>query len=530
MRPGTALRGALTVLLTTATLAVAAPAQAALSLTPAFTDSTVDPVDTPIYVTAPPGDSSRLFVAERSGRIRVAVDGVMRDTPFLDLNSPTTRVSTNGEGGLLSMAFAPDYATSGKFYVYFVEVPDPPGPNGDIRIEEFTRDPANANVALPSSRLILEIAHDSAGNHYGGTIAFNKDGVLYAAPGDAATGGAESQNPSTNLGKVLALDTDSTPGASVVALGLRNPFRFSFDRLTGDLVLADVGENTWEEIDWLEAGTFANVNFGWPCYEGFATRSTSVTCSSGTLTPPILAYGRSAGHSVTGGVVVRDPALGALFGRYVYADHFTGDVRSLKLGKPATEDRSEGLPIVPRVAAFGEDADARVYVVSLFNPGGSAYGGKVWRIACDASCGSAGAGAGGAAGTNPPPAGDGGSQSPPPGPAVNPPAQADTVAPVLRTRAARRQDVLRRLAVRLSVSCNENCIVRATGSARGLRLRGALKRLDAGERVVFELRVSERLRSALRHRGTIAVTLRGRDAAGNLRTVGLTVRVKRPAR
>jgi hypothetical protein len=506
-----------------ALLMAAAPAQAGLSLVPAYTDSATKPVTNPIYLTAPPGDSSRLFIVERAGRIRVALNGVVRDQSFLDISS---RVETTGEGGLLSMAFAPDYATSGKFYVYFVEHPDAPGVDGDILIEEYTRS-ADPNVASTTPRAILEIQHDAATNHYGGTIAFGKDGVLYAAPGDAASGGVESQDATSLLGKLIAVDVDSSPGGSVVASGLRNPFRFSFDRSTGDLVLADVGENTWEEIDWLPFGTFANANFGWPCYEGFAARSTAVTCNSGTLTPPILAYGRTAGHSVTGGVVVRDPGLGDLAGRYVYADHFTGDIRSLKLGTPASEDRSEQLPIVPRITAFGEGADGRVYVVSLFNPGGSTYAGKVWRIACDTCTPQGG-------GEPPPPPADPG-PAPGPGPSEPVPEQQpappvvarDSAAPLLRVRAARRQDVLHRRVIRLSVACDEACIVRVNGKARGLPLRGALKRLDAGKRILFELRAASRIRRALARRGSVALALRGRDAAGNLRTASLRVLVKR---
>jgi glucose/arabinose dehydrogenase len=509
------------------TLVVAAPANAALSLAPAYTDSVAQPVTNPIYVTAPPGDPTRLFVVERAGKIRVAVNGVMQDTPFLDISS---RVETSGEGGLLSMAFAPDYATSGKFYVYFVEHPDSVGVNGDILIEEYTRS-ADPNVANTTPRSILEIQHDSASNHYGGTIAFGSDGVLYAAPGDAGSGGVESQNGSSLLGKVIAVDTGVTPGGSVVMLGLRNPFRFSFDRLTGDLLLADVGENTWEEVDWVQAGSFANVNFGWPCYEGFAARSTSVNCSAGTLMPPILTYDHSKGRSVTGGVVVRDPALTPLYGRYVYADHFTGDIRSLKLGRPATDDRSEHLPSVPRIVDFGEDADAHVYVVSLFNPDGNSYGGKVWRIVCDDPCSSDGGGGGT---TTPPPSPPPAEPPPPAGenpPPVDqpqaPPVVRDSPATPLRVRAARLQDVLRRGVVRLSVACDENCIVRASASARGLKLRSVLKRLTRGKRVVFELRVSRRVRAALERRGSVALQLRGRDAAGNLRTASLVVRVKR---
>jgi hypothetical protein len=521
MRSGGCIRGWAAALAAGVTLLVAAPAQAALTLVPAYTDSVTKPVSNPIYLTAPQGDSSRLFVVERAGKIRLALNGVMQDGPFLDISS---RVETAGEGGLLSMAFAPDYASSGKFYVYFVEHPDGPDVQGDILIEEYTRS-ADPNVANTTPRPILQIQHDSASNHYGGTIAFGKDGVLYAAPGDGGTGGANAQDGTSQLGKLLAVDTGATPGASIVALGLRNPFRWSFDRQTGDIMIGDVGENSFEEIDWAQSGGFANLNFGWPCWEGNSSRSTG--CMTGTLTAPVFTYGRSAGHSVTGGVVVRDPALTGLYGRYVYADHFTGDIRSLVLAQPATGDRSEGLPNVPRIVAFGEDADAHVYVVSLFNPGGSTYGGQVWRIVCEASCDAAtGTSTGGGTPPPTPPAADLGAGPSDTAPAL-PAVVKDTSPPVLRVRAARLQRVLRRGLVRLSVACDERCVVRIAGRADGLGLRGVLKRLDPRAQATIDLRISQRVRRALARRGVVSLQLRARDGAGNLRTAALTVRVKR---
>src|SRR3954454_1408842 len=179
MRAGGSIRGVVAMLAACAGLAAAAPAQAALSFRPAYTDSVANPVNTPIFVTAPPGDSSRLLVVERGGRIRIAVNGVIQDTPFLDISS---RVQTAGEGGLLSMAVAPDYATSGKFYVYFIQKSD-----GHIRVEQFTRSGANPNVADTSSTSMLDVAHPTYQNHYGGQIAFGPDGLLYAGTGDGGS-------------------------------------------------------------------------------------------------------------------------------------------------------------------------------------------------------------------------------------------------------------------------------------------------------------------------------------------------------
>lgn len=533
MRPGTVLKAAFLAALVT--VAVAVPAQAALTLVPAYLDSAANPVAMPIYVTAPPGDEHRLFVVERDGRIRVAVDGVMQDAPFLDISD---KVETEGEGGLLSVAFAPDYAASGKFYVYYVEHPDGAGIKGDIRIDEFIRS-ADPNVASTTARPILEIQHDSTAYHYGGTIAFDKSGDLYAAPGDGATGGAPAQDPASMLGKLLKVDTGTTPGATVVASGLRNPFRFSFDRATGDIVIGDVGEKTREEIDWLKAGTFDGVNFGWPTCEGsFLQGNSSQPCTFGTL--PIFDYPRTMGHSVTGGVVVRDSALTPLLGRYVYADHFTGDIRSLALAAPATGDRSEGLPVVPRIVAFGEDAAAHVYVVSLYNAGTSKYGGKVWRIACDGNCDAPGGDGSGGSPQTPgdpapgdPPAGDPGPGDPPADQGQQPaPPVRDTRAPRVRVRAARTQRVPKTHRVRLAVACNEPCAARisarTTGTGRkSLALRGTLKRIGAGQRLVVELRPSKRALRALAKRGSITIAIRARDAAGNAASARLAIRIKR---
>jgi glucose/arabinose dehydrogenase len=504
-----------------------APASAGMSLVPAYTDSVADPVDTPIYVTAPPGDSSRLFVVERGGRIRVAVGGVIQDTPFLDISS---RVQTAGEGGLLSMAFAPDYATSGRFYVYFVQQSD-----GHIHVEEFTRSAADPNRADTSpADVMIDVAHPSFQNHYGGQVAFGPDGLLYAGTGDGGSSNdpnGNAQNPGSQLGKLLAINTASD-AVTTAALGLRNPFRFSFDRTAGDLVLGDVGQAKWEEVDWVPASdTLAGSNFGWDCYEAFEHVDTS--CDPVPRVDPVVAYANPNGSNppsaaVTGGVVVRDPALTPVFGRYLYADFYAGAIHSAALAKPVTDDRVEtDLPAVSDLVAFGEDPDARVYVVSLL--------GTVQRIVCDSACPPP---SNGGATTTPPPAGSGTpppSDQPPAGGTPAPGDAVDTTAPVMRIRVARRQDVLRRRVVRLSVACDENCIVRVGGHTRAaatnhspvIQLRGSLKRIAAGKRVVFELRVPTRVRRALARRGLIALSIRGRDAAGNLRTVARTVRVKR---
>ena len=523
-----------------AALAAAAPASADLTLEPAFSGS----VSLPMYVTSPPGDSHRLFVVTRPGVIYVAVDGVLQSTPFLDLHN--TVWSSSGEAAMGSMAFDPGFSNPmspgyGRFYVYYVAKPTGSQVNGPIHIDRFTMDDPASNVADPSTgETLLEIPHNSNSNHYGAQIAFGPDGKLYAGTGDG--GGAydpngNGQNPASQLGKLLALDTNADPvTVTTVALGLRNPYRFSFDRTTGDLVLGDVGQATWEEIDWVPAtDTLAGSNFGWDCWEG--NTQLIAGCNPTNYVPPVLTYANPNGDSppntaVTGGVVVRDPALTTLFGRYLYADFFAGQIHSAALAKPVTDDREEdGLPVVSQLVAFGQDADAHVYVVSL--------AGSVQRIVCDGSCDSPSGG-----GTQTPPSsGSGqpdqspgpapGESQPPPGESHPPvPSAPDTTAPVLRIRVARSQDILRRHVVRFSLECSEACIVRASGRTRGasasaLALRSMLQRLAAQKRVVLQLHVSARVRRALAHRGSIAITFRVRDAAGNLRTSQVLVRVRR---
>ncbi|MEA2495786.1 MAG: hypothetical protein QOJ29_3697 [Thermoleophilaceae bacterium] len=549
MRVAQAVRPILFLVATTAALLWAPPACAALKLDPAFSGT----VSQPMFVTAPPGDSHRLFVVSRSGVIRVAVDGVLQSTPFLDISSEV--ITSSNEGGLLSMAFEPGYDAPaspgyGLFYVYFVAPKDAGSMGGDILIEEFSSDPVNTpNVANATGRPVLEIPHDDADNHYGGTMQFNPvDGLLYIATGDGGASSANAQDTKQSLlGKLLRINphaglTDpysipptnpfsgqplcnppsgTTDCPEIMAYGLRNPFRWSFDRSTGDIVIGDVGQSAWEEVNYVaQTSTLAGANFGWPCREGPAAHN---ACTANPRIDPVFSYDHSAGGSVaiTGGVVVRDPALKPLVGRYLYADFFVGRVHSLDLGAPFTSDRVEtDLAAVPNLVAFGEDAVGHVYVVSL--------SGFVYKLSCDC----------------PDPPVDPGSPPPPPADNETPPSQqspstessptpeatpavADKRPPVLVVRAARLQDVLRRGVLRLSIACDEACFARATARARGLGLRGVLRHLEAGEAGAFELRASARIRRALAKRGVVSLTVRGRDAAGNLTTQRLTVAVRR---
>src|SRR4051794_11766986 len=223
----------------------AAPASAALHL------SSIGDFTSPVYVTAPPGDPHRVFVVERAGRIIEVRDGVKQDPAFLDISSRVR--STGGEQGLLSMAFAADYATSGRYYVYYTAPRASDSGGSVITVEEFS--PTEHHV-------VFTVDHPTNSNHNGGQLQFGPDGLLYAGTGDGGSGNDppnNAQNRSSNLGKLLRVDPLSTDASrpSIYALGLRNPFRFSFDRQTGDLIIGDVGQSAREEIDFSAKGTAA---------------------------------------------------------------------------------------------------------------------------------------------------------------------------------------------------------------------------------------------------------------------------------
>ncbi len=355
----------------------------------------------PIFVTAPRTDTDRLFVVERAGRIQVLDAGVKH--LFLDLTGVVS--CCTGERGLASMAFAPDYETSGRFYVQYTAQ----DPVGAVTIAEYQRSATDPDVADPSSgRIVLAIPHDRDPDHNGGQLQFGPDGALYISVGDAGGAGGDPAGNGQNLtsstpavvnnvnhhpllGKILRIDPRSgspyavpagnpfpAPAREVYAYGLRNPWRFSFDRLKGDLVVADVGQDAYEEVDFAAAPARGlGANFGWNLFEGLHTYP-----GGALVTPPFPAgyafpalekshWGDSV-CSITGGYVVRDPALPELAGQYVYGDFCNQALRAVSLtGSGAQNDHAIGLDLAV-VAAFGEDACARVYVVSL--------GGEVDRI------------------------------------------------------------------------------------------------------------------------------------------------------
>ena len=369
-----------------ALLAFAAPA-AAVHLAP-FGGGTFA---SPYHVVGAPGDPSRVFVVEGAGVIRLVRNGITATDPFLDIHEDV-RFAGCSECGLLSMAPAPDYETNGLFYVvYTVDVT--PGDH-DLRLMEFRRSSGDPDVADESSgRVVLEIQHRSNFNHNGGQLQFGPDGYLYWSTGDGGAGGDPSDNAQDTqelLGKLLRIDpsgedpggytvpTDNPyadsgdPGADeIYSVGLRNPWRFSFDRLTGDLSIGDVGQGSREEVDFAAAGTGLGANFGWNCFEGTLTYDENPPfCAE--LIPhhePALDYSRgsSGAAAVVGGYVVRDGALPDLLGRYVFADTypvFSGALRVTTLSAAGATGTADLGPTASFVTSFGQDACAHLYVVS----------------------------------------------------------------------------------------------------------------------------------------------------------------------
>ncbi len=354
---------------------LAAPAAAAPELEPVATFAS------PTFVTSPPGDA-RLFVTERAGVVRiVGKDGAVKPQPFLDITSHTTTV---GERGLLSIAFPPDYTASGLAYIFVT------GVDGTLQIREIRRSASDPNRAEPGiGRLVLSQEHSRYRNHNGGQVQFGPDGLLYAGFGDGGSGNDPNRNGQsldTLLGKLIRIDPRKTadgapyavpadnpfvapaPGRDEIwAYGLRNPYRFSFDRLTGDLWLGDVGQDTREEVDHAAAGV-GGQNYGWRCYEGtIPTPTIDVPCEPVGHVPPLFDLDQETDIvcSITGGYVARDPGLPTLAGRYLYGDVCRPEIQSASAnGEPGT---ATGLS-VDALVSFGQDACARLYTVSLSGP------------------------------------------------------------------------------------------------------------------------------------------------------------------
>jgi len=308
----------------------------------------------PVLVTQAPGEPGRLYVVEQGGLIRVVERGRARPRPFLDVRS---LVVAGGEQGLLGLAFSPGYARNRTFYVNYTARGD-----GSTRVVRYRA--ANGRALPGSAREILRVEQPYS-NHNGGNLVFGPDGSLWVGLGDGGSGGDpedRAQNPDTLLGKMFRLDVaKAQPTPELVAIGLRNPWRYSFDRRTGDLWIGDVGQNAIEEIDRLPRGTTGLVNFGWNVFEG-RSRFGDDTLGPGRLMQPVAQYTHADGCSVTGGYVYRGKAVPRLAGRYVFGDYCSGKIWSI--GTKGGALRREPVN-VPQLTSFGESLDgATLYAAS----------------------------------------------------------------------------------------------------------------------------------------------------------------------
>jgi hypothetical protein len=473
-------------------LAVAAPAHAAHLVQ-------VGSFSSPVSIAAPPGDPHRVYVVEQGGVIRELLDGVKQPTPYLDIH---TQVKSGGEQGLLSMAIDPAAPT--HVYVYYTAEPD-----GNIQIDRYVAPTPDA--VDPTQRTpILTIPHSLESNHNGGQLQFGPDGKLYAATGDGGGGGDQhhnAQDVGTLLGKLLRINADGSAPADnpfsnrVWSLGLRNPWRFSFDRLTGDLTIGDVGQDAWEEVDFAPAPAAGKgVNYGWNHFEGLHDYSNATdTLGPNCCTSPVLEHSHDSGwFAIIGGYVVRDPTVPELVGRYLYGDNAKGDLYAATLSPGAARgDGATGMH-VGSLSGFGEDAAGRLYAASL--------GGPVYRIDGDAQ--------------PPAPPGPSPGGGPPPG---------DTTAPKLTLNVARRQHVLRTHRFVAKVTCDEQCaLVVAAKRTKARRVTAA-----GSAKIRFVLRPSRRAlrlwsRVVRGHRKlVIRIRVRATDGSGNVATRSARVRVLR---
>jgi glucose/arabinose dehydrogenase len=312
-------------------------------------------LSSPVHLAAAPGEPGRLYVVEQAGRIRVIQAGRVLSRPFLDIRSI---VASGGERGLLSVAFHPRYASNRLFYVDYTDV------EGDTRVVEYR---ARAGGQPVRVRQLLFVDQPYA-NHNGGQLAFGPDGNLYVGMGDGGSGGDpenRAQNLGSTLGKLLRRNVGATSSSwQVVGYGLRNPWRFSFDRRTGDLYIGDVGQNDWEEIDFTPRSSPGLENYGWDVFEGTHRFEDKSPNSAGRLVAPVVEYNHDLGCSVTGGFVYRGSAVPAARGRYFYGDYCSGTIWSFVMQNGRATDRRRHSFRVGALSSFGEGPGGELYVVS----------------------------------------------------------------------------------------------------------------------------------------------------------------------
>lgn len=332
----------------------------------------------PVDVTNAGDGSGRLFVAEQAGRIRIVKDGSLLARPFIDISA---RIASGGERGLLGVAFHPDYPTDPRFFVDYTDL------DGNTVVSAFRVDAADPDVADPTSETVLLHVTQPYANHNGGAVQFGPDGMLYIALGDGGSEGdpqGNGQRLDTLLAKILRIDVDSAPanGAAYVVppdnpfvatagakpeiwlTGLRNPWRMHFDGATGDLWIGDVGQNKWEEIDVARAGS-KGLDYGWNTMEGFHCYQPADGCDQTGLTLPLAEYGHDLGCAVIGGVVIRDPRLGSLTGRYIFGDACSDNLWQTD---PAGDGRREPVIVAHLggpISSIGLGEDGSVYATSL---------------------------------------------------------------------------------------------------------------------------------------------------------------------
>jgi glucose/arabinose dehydrogenase len=326
-------------------------------------------LDKPVGLTFAPGDPvrDRLFVVEKVGRVRALVGGRLEERPLLDVSD---RLSHGTEQGLLGLAFHPKYGENGRLFINYTDK------KGDTHVVEFrVRKEAPGRVDPASEREWLKV-DQPYNNHNGGDLVFGPDGRLYIGLGDGGSHGdphGNGQNPAVRLAKMLRLDVDAaTPAPEIHLIGLRNPWRYAFDRATGELYIADVGQDKYEEVDVLPADPQKRqgLNLGWNRMEGLHCFG-KPTCDQRGLTLPVVEYSHRTGCSITGGLVYRGKALPVLDGLYFYSDYCTAILRGFRWKNGHVEDHWDFKKAfdpdyhLSQVATFGEDADGEIYVVSL---------------------------------------------------------------------------------------------------------------------------------------------------------------------